>query len=142
MNKTQACECVDCKCNPCNCGNMKNCCQSNNISWIQKTLSIILVVILIGWAYIVGAYSGKYSRYPMYNEVSNKNRWQMMQMSNMNDEGENPMTEHCKMMPEMAGCKNNMTHDMMSMSMNDMANMAHNTPMETEAMRHENSLLR
>jgi hypothetical protein len=53
--------------------------------------------------------------------MSNKNRGQMMPMSNM--ENENSMTEHCKMMPEMAECKNNMTHDMMSMSMNDMGKM-------------------
>jgi hypothetical protein len=48
---------------------------------------------------------------------------QMMKMSNSKNEPENAMTEHCKMMPEMAGCKTNTTHDMMSMSMNDMGKM-------------------
>jgi hypothetical protein len=47
----------------------------------------------------------------------------MMQMSNSKNEQGNAMTEHCKMMPEMAGCKNNSTHDMMSMSMDDMGKM-------------------
>jgi hypothetical protein len=48
---------------------------------------------------------------------------QMMKMTQTKTEPENAMAEHCKMMPEMAGCKKNATHDMMSMSMNDMGKM-------------------
>lgn len=123
MNKSQNCECVDCKCDPCNCGNEKNCCNSKNKSQTQKTVSILIVIILIVWAYIVGVYSTKHNKYNSYNDGSTRNRGQMMQMSNSKNNQENAMIEHCKMMPEMAGCKNNTTHDMMSMSMNDMGKM-------------------
>lgn len=59
----------------------------------------------------------------MENMMRNSPKMMSQMSPTQSENNTDPMMEHCKMMPEMAGCKKNIDHDMMSMSMNDMGKM-------------------
>lgn len=105
------------------------CCHKN--FWFWAVIRIAIVVGMIVWAFYLGTRCGygewgdrKHDMRGMYSQKMEK--WMHMRGDREKDT-HTEMTEHCQMMPQMAGCEayltGSMTHDMMDMSMRDMGKM-------------------
>ncbi len=104
--KSNSCGCKNCQCDPCECSHEKPCSTNTDCSstWCNWKNSMIIFFVL--FALIMGVFLFvQANMYPKTKEISNVKQSEEIPQDAM-------MREHCKMMPNMAGCekyKNNTT---------------------------------
>lgn len=135
--KSESCTCVDCKCDPCEwkddaCCGKSTTCRSSWCNW-GAALRIAIAVGLVIAAFATGIAVGSHGQWDRDDDRDGYSRRGGMMQGQMWQKMD-PMAEHCKTMPEMAGCEKYQTQvtqpthtmnmaDPMSMSMADMSQM-------------------